>query len=144
MGIARWSSGGFFFCVGGFYSSVGDTRKTQGRKITITIAITITSPIASLQSGPPQLVTRCFAHAATQGRVKAMCDIDPAKIGTSYANHRQADFGAPVPIIHFSQASGPVIVCVGLRRCSDEADGLLERNVASLGLTEGLDLWYFM
>jgi hypothetical protein len=56
----------------------------------------------------------------------------------------QEDFGPPIPVIHFSQASGPVVVCVGLRRCSDEDDGMLERNVKSLGLTEGLDLWYFL
>ena len=56
----------------------------------------------------------------------------------------QEDFGAPIPVIHFSQASGPVVVCVGMRRCSDEADGMLERNVRSLALTEGLDLWYIM
>jgi hypothetical protein len=31
-----------------------------------------------------------------------------------------------------------------MRRCSDEAGGELERNVASLQLTEGLDLWYFV
>jgi hypothetical protein len=48
------------------------------------------------------------------------------------------------------QVKGPVVVCVGLRRCgedtisSESEEGALQRNVASLNLTEGLDLWYFM
>ncbi len=50
----------------------------------------------------------------------------------------------------YRQVKGPVVVCVGLRRCGEDSisseseEGALQRNVASLNLTEGLDLWYFM
>jgi len=37
-----------------------------------------------------------------------------------------------------------VVVCVSLRRFSNEAEGELERNVRQLGRTEGEDLWYFV
>ena len=45
---------------------------------------------------------------------------------------------------NLEQVTGPVVVCVGMRRGNDETDGLLKRNVLTLNLTEGLDLWYFV
>ena len=45
---------------------------------------------------------------------------------------------------NLKQVTGPVVVCVGMRRGNDETDGLLDRNVLTLNLTEGLDLWYFV
>eukprot|EP01052_Picozoa_sp_SAG31_P000506 SAG31_NODE_15_length_37942_cov_32.078297_11_plen_88_part_00 len=78
-----------------------------------------------------------------------------------------------VPVIHFtalerkvavdgeSKSKLPVVVCVTRRRKSclasvdakssgsdanttSGSDGALERNVNSLGLQEGVDLWYFV
>mmetsp|Transcript_49120 Transcript_49120/g.154197 ORF Transcript_49120/g.154197 Transcript_49120/m.154197 type:complete len:404 (-) Transcript_49120:47-1258(-) len=76
-------------------------------------------------------------------RVTAMCDVDEKKVGKTYFNHRSAG-SRHVPIIHYTQVKGPVVVCVSLRRFSEEEEGQLEANVRSLGLEEGLDLWYFM
>ncbi len=33
-----------------------------------------------------------------------------AHLGSYYSNHRQKDFGPPIPVVHFSEATGPVVV----------------------------------
>ena len=58
------------------------------------------------------------------------------QIGTKYHN---SITGESVPVIHFSAAVPPLVLCVTLNR----TDGEFERNVASLGLTEGVDVWQF-
>ena len=105
-----------------------------------------------------------------RARVVAMCDVDPNKVGTRYCNWRAAP-PIDVPIVHFSEAKGPVVVCVSLRRGTEEkkdeprggqakggqaggagagqqrddcaAGGDLLRNVQTLNLEEGRDLWFF-
>lgn len=82
---------------------------------------------------------------AGAARVRALCDVDENKIGKEYFNHRSKSSNPPrIPIIHFSEAQGPVVVCVSKRRFSDDLDAELLRNVATLGLTEGHDLWFFI
>jgi len=71
-----------------------------------------------------------------KGKVVAFCDVDPKKIGTKYVNsqtHHQ------VPIIHFSEAKPPIVMCVAL----DRTNGEFEKIVAGLGFTEGVDYWQF-
>ncbi len=89
-----------------------------------------------------------------------------------YFNHRSKSANPPrIPIIHYTvspflsqrdaapqipqltalprdlplqEAQGPVVVCVSKRRFSDDLDAELLKNVATLGLTEGHDLWFFI
>ncbi|KAJ1486374.1 hypothetical protein T484DRAFT_1943660 [Baffinella frigidus] len=79
-----------------------------------------------------------------RARITAICDVDPKKIGTEYYNHRLEGPPCRVPIIHFSEVTGPVVVCVSRRRFGDQQEGELEQNVRTLGNTEGKDLWYFV
>ncbi len=72
-----------------------------------------------------------------QLRVAAFCDIDDSKVGTVY--HNSATGGPKVPIIHWTTAVRPLILCVALNR----TEGQFEANVASLGLKEGTDYWQF-
>ena len=51
-----------------------------------------------------------------------MCDIDPKKVGTRYKNFR-AKPPVDLPIVHFSSACPPVVVCVSLRRGSEAGSG---------------------
>lgn len=69
-------------------------------------------------------------------KVIAFCDIDPKKIGTKYVNSKTRH---EVPIIHFSAAKPPLVMCVAL----DRTNGDFEKTVASLNLVEGVDYWHF-
>jgi len=106
--------------------------------------------------------------AEARSRVLAMCDVDPKKVGTRYTNWR-ATPPIDVPVVHFSEAKGPVVVCVSLRRGTEQqsarggqqqqqqqqagdgaarsdgcpGSGDLLQNVSSLNLQEGRDLWFF-
>lgn len=105
---------------------------------------------------------------ATQARIRALIDLDHRKVGHDYVN---GALGLKIPVVHFEHvalsgvpvpgggspedravaardpkraARGPVVVCVSLRRASNEQGGALETNVATLGLTEGEDLWFII
>lgn len=105
---------------------------------------------------------------ATQARIRALIDLDRRKIGHDYVN---GTLGLKIPVVHFEEVAasgvpvsgggsledrsaatldperalrGPVVVCVSLRRASKEQGGALEKNVATLGLTEGDDLWFII
>jgi glycosyltransferase involved in cell wall biosynthesis len=67
--------------------------------------------------------------------VSKFADVDPAKIKRGYHN---PSLGVTLPVIHFSQAVPPVVICVAMDR-----GGELEANVASMGWTEGVDYWHF-
>ncbi len=75
----------------------------------------------------------CLSPAA-RARVTAFIDVDVRKVGGSHSRHD----AAPVPIVHFTDAVRPFIVCVAMDR-----GGGLEENVRSLGLTEGVDYYHF-
>ena len=48
-------------------------------------------------------------------------------------------FEHKVPIVHFSAAAPPFVLCVAL----DRTGGAFEANLASLELTEGRDYYHF-
>ncbi|XP_071949301.1 queuosine-tRNA galactosyltransferase-like [Antedon mediterranea] len=75
-----------------------------------------------------------------RSKVKAFCDVDAKKIGKVYTYEECKESPKPkVPILHFSEASPPFIICVKL----DLTGGGLERNIESLNLVEGEDYFYF-
>ena len=80
---------------------------------------------------------------AARSRVQALIDIDPRKTGRKYTNSHEPNL--TVPIVHFSKAPRglPVVVCVAKRRKGSGESGDLESNVDTLGLIEGVTLWYF-
>ena len=95
---------------------------------------------------------------------------DRNKCGRSYANHRWREeavdevgvqtTAVEIPVAHFEDHAAsesarrareggafratPGVVCVAKRRKGAGEAGDLERNVRTLGLTEGDTLWYFM
>jgi hypothetical protein len=88
--------------------------------------------------------------AAARARIAILIDLDPRKVGTTYVNPSLTPT-VSIPIVHFEDAArggdavhgGAVVVCVSLRRGSEQQDGALETNVKTLGLVEGTTLWYF-
>ena len=70
-------------------------------------------------------------------KCRGFCDVDDKKIARGYHNPRR---GIKLPVVHFSQATPPLLICVAMGRTG----GALERNVASLGLVEGVDYWHFI
>jgi len=79
-----------------------------------------------------------FAKLSTANKRKviAFCDVDIKKIGTIY---HQAYTNLKVPIIHYREAKPPIIICVAL----DRSNGVLEKNIASLHIEEGVDYYHF-
>lgn len=74
-------------------------------------------------------------------KVVAFCDVDRRKIGQNYVSYEPVEklVGKPVPIIHFTEAKPPFVICMKL----DMTDGKFEENLASLNLEEGKDFVYF-
>ena len=77
-------------------------------------------------------------------KVVGLCDVDEKKINLGvYTCEMIKDdkTGKPltVPIMHFSQAKRPFVICVKL----DLTSGSFEKNLKSLGLTEGVDYVHF-
>ena len=66
----------------------------------------------------------------------AFCDFDVSKVGRK---HHIAEMKKHIPILHFSRAVAPIIICVSSKR----AEGDLEKNIAILGLKEGEDYFHF-
>jgi len=69
-------------------------------------------------------------------KVVAFCDIDGKKVGTKYVH---AWTKHVIPIIHYSQVTPPVVICVAL----DRTDGEFEKNVKNMNLIEGEDYYHF-
>uniref|UniRef100_A0A7S4EW01 Glycosyltransferase 2-like domain-containing protein n=1 Tax=Chrysotila carterae TaxID=13221 RepID=A0A7S4EW01_CHRCT len=67
-------------------------------------------------------------------KVSCFCDVDECKVGTKYQYYEYS-----VPVIHWRNVNRPLITCVAL----DRTDGAFEANLASLGLREGADFFYF-
>ncbi|XP_077979657.1 queuosine-tRNA galactosyltransferase-like [Glandiceps talaboti] len=87
---------------------------------------------------------RKFYRALTQEnkkKVKAFCDVDDKKISKGYYTFEESvETPKPkVPIVHFTAAAKPFIICVKL----DLTGGNFEANLASLNLEEGLDYYHF-
>ena len=80
-------------------------------------------------------------HSENQEKVTAFCDVDVKKITKgcyTYEDSKQRP-KPKVPIVHFSKAKPPLIICVK----QDLTSGSFEQNLASLGLTEGTDYFHF-
>jgi glycosyltransferase involved in cell wall biosynthesis len=70
-------------------------------------------------------------------RCVGFCDVDEKKISRGYCNPRR---GIKLPVVHFSEVKPPLLICVAMGRTGGE----LEKNIASLGLTEGVDYWHLI
>lgn len=76
-----------------------------------------------------------------QKKVIALCDVDKNKVGCKYSPYDevQQTTREPIPIIHYTEAKPPFIICVKL----DMTNGEFERNLKSLHLKEGKDFVLF-
>ncbi|CAM4446138.1 unnamed protein product [Leuciscus chuanchicus] len=76
-----------------------------------------------------------------QEKVKAFCDVDENKIQKGFYTYEESkERPKPkIPILHFRKASPPFIVCVKL----DMTHGVLEENLLSLQLKEGVHYYHF-
>ena len=74
-------------------------------------------------------------------KVKCFCDVDVKKIRKQFYTYEleKSSTKTKVPIIHFSCAEKPFIICVKL----DMTDGVFEANLESLSLAEGKDYVIF-
>ncbi|OXU27225.1 hypothetical protein TSAR_007051 [Trichomalopsis sarcophagae] len=76
-----------------------------------------------------------------QKRVIALCDVDEKKIGRKYTPYDEFKRKAkdPIPIVHFTEAQPPFIICVKL----DMTNGVFEDNLKSLYLKEDVNYVLF-
>ncbi|PAA69696.1 hypothetical protein BOX15_Mlig018796g1 [Macrostomum lignano] len=74
-------------------------------------------------------------------KVAAFCDVDPKKIQLGFYTFEESSQRPKprIPIVHFSTVKPPLIICAKL----DLTGGQLESNLDSLGLTEGVDYYWF-
>lgn len=74
-------------------------------------------------------------------KVVSFCDVDKKKIGKTYVPYPKLVDGqvVKIPIIHFSQAKPPIVICVKM----DFSNGDFENNLSSLNLNEGKDYILF-
>ena len=77
------------------------------------------------------LLSPAMAH-----RLVAFCDVDPKKVGRTYFIQ---GIRKHVPVIHYTEATPPLLICVGSKRFG----GDLEANIAFLNLKEGVDYYHF-
>ncbi|XP_013921310.1 PREDICTED: UDP-GlcNAc:betaGal beta-1,3-N-acetylglucosaminyltransferase-like protein 1 isoform X2 [Thamnophis sirtalis] len=78
---------------------------------------------------------------ANQNKVTAFCDVDKNKITKGFYTYEESkETSKPrIPILHFKEASPPLIICVKL----DLTDGQFEENLSLLNLKEGVDYYHF-
>ncbi|KAK6187454.1 hypothetical protein SNE40_005481 [Patella caerulea] len=76
-----------------------------------------------------------------QKKVCAFCDVDEKKIKKAvYIYENSKEKNKPrIPIIHYSQAKPPIVICIKL----DLTSGVFEENLRSLNLEEGKDFIHF-
>ncbi|GFV41342.1 UDP-GlcNAc:betaGal beta-1,3-N-acetylglucosaminyltransferase-like protein 1 [Trichonephila clavipes] len=74
-------------------------------------------------------------------KVQAFCDVDVKKISKGiYIYEKSEESPKPrIPIIHFSKADPPFVICVKI----DMTLGVFEENLSSLHLMEGKDYIHF-
>lgn len=74
-------------------------------------------------------------------KVIAFCDVDKKKIGRTIELYcpDQRKVLVKLPVVHFSEAKLPLIICVKL----DLTNGEFEKNLKSLKLKEGIDYFLF-
>ncbi|XP_068995803.1 queuosine-tRNA galactosyltransferase isoform X1 [Embiotoca jacksoni] len=83
---------------------------------------------------------RCLSPT-NQKKVKAFCDVDENKIQKGFYTYEESkERPKPrIPILHYSKASAPFVICVKL----DMTGGVLEEKLDSLQLKEGTDYFHF-
>ena len=76
-----------------------------------------------------------------QQKVIAFCDVDEKKISKGFYVYEQSSLTSKphIPIVHFSLAQPPFIICVK----QDLTNGLFEKNLAALQIKELLDYIHF-
>ncbi|CAG2235945.1 UDP-GlcNAc:betaGal beta-1,3-N-acetylglucosaminyltransferase-like protein 1 [Mytilus edulis] len=76
-----------------------------------------------------------------QNKVKSFCDVDEKKIQKGYYTFEESKIKPKpkIPIVHYTKATPPFIICLKL----DMTDGEFEKNLASMKLTEGTDYFLF-
>lgn len=74
-------------------------------------------------------------------KVLAFCDVDDKKLNKGYYTFEESRTipKLQVPIVHFSVAKPPFIICVK----QDLTGGCFEQNLKSLNLEEGVDYFHF-
>lgn len=74
-------------------------------------------------------------------KVIAFCDVDKKKIGRTIELycHKERKVKIKLPVIHFSEAKPPILICVKL----DLTNGDFENNLKLLNLTESIDYVLF-
>lgn len=83
---------------------------------------------------------RCLSPT-NQKKVKAFCDVDENKIQKGFYTYEESKQRPKpkIPVLHYKDASAPFIICVKL----DMTGGVLEENLNSLQLKEGIDYYHF-
>lgn len=76
-----------------------------------------------------------------RNKVIAFCDVDIKKIdkGVYIYEESKETIKPKIPIIHFTEAKSPFIICVKL----DMTGGNFEENLSRLNLIEGVDYYFF-
>lgn len=86
---------------------------------------------------------RFYRSLKTENRKKVarFCDVDLKKMGKYYEPYSKLvdNMKTKVPIVHFTEADPPFVVCMKL----DLTEGEFERNLDSLNLIEGKDYVLF-
>ena len=74
-------------------------------------------------------------------KIGCFCDVDAKKLKLGFYTHEESDEKPKprIPIVHFSAAKPPIVICVK----QDLSKGVFEENLASLHLEEGKDYFFF-
>lgn len=74
-------------------------------------------------------------------KVSAFCDVDAKKIEKGFYIFENSPLKKKpkIPIVHFTKASKPFVICMKL----DLTGGKFEENLESLNLKEGVDYFHF-
>ncbi|KAM8842029.1 queuosine-tRNA galactosyltransferase isoform 1-T1 [Synchiropus picturatus] len=82
-----------------------------------------------------------YLNGANQKKVKAFCDVDEKKIKKGFYTYEDSKERPKrrVPIVSYKDASPPFVICVKL----DMTGGILEENINSLNLVEGVNYFHF-
>ena len=78
---------------------------------------------------------------ASRKKVVSFCDVDEKKINKKFYTYEldKAKIKSKIPIVHFTDAKKPFVICVKL----DLTGGGFEKNLMSLNLVEGVDYVLF-
>ena len=74
-------------------------------------------------------------------KIVGFCDVDVKKLTSGFYTYEESEERPKpkIPIVHFSQAKPPIVICVK----QNLTKGQFEENLASLRLVEGRDYFFF-